>query len=94
MKNLLLILLCLPMIGFGQINEQSPLDALINIVLEGASNYFEHKNDLVYNNDLKFLQKSVDWNSSQLIKWKVIAPKDSFEIVLNLRTLNNRLTNK
>ena len=42
--------------------------------------------------NLKFIQKSVDWNSSHLIKWKVIAPKDSFEIVLNLRTLNNRLT--
>ena len=57
MKNLLLILLCLPMIGFGQINEQSPLDTLINIVLEGNSNYFENRNDLVYNNEFKIYTK-------------------------------------
>ena len=45
------------MIGFGQINEQSPIDALINVVLEGTSNYFEHRNDVVYNNEIKISTK-------------------------------------
>ena len=84
MKKLLLILFFLPMIGFGQINEQSPLDALINVVLEGTLNYFEHRNDVVHNSEFKMSTKkySVDWNSSQLIRWKIIAPKDSLEIML------------
>ena len=73
------------MIGFGQISEQSPIDALINVVLEGTSNYFEHRNDLVQNNEFKISTKKncVDWNSSQFMKWKVITPKDSLEIIRN-----------
>ena len=74
------------MIGFGQINEQSPIDALINVVLEGTSNYFEHRNDVVFNNEFKIDTKKncIDWNSSQLIKWEIFAPKDSLEIIHNL----------
>ena len=85
MKKLLLISLFFPMIGFGQINEQSPIDALINVVLEGTSNYFEHRNDVVHNNEFKIStkKKCIDWNSSQLMKWKIIAPKDSLQIIRN-----------
>ena len=45
------------MIGVGHINEQSPLDILINVVLEVTSNYFYHRNDVVYNNEFKISTK-------------------------------------
>ena len=88
MRNLFFTLLCIPLIGFGQINEQSPLDALINVVLEGTSNYFEHRNNVVHNNEFKISTKKncINWNSSQLMKWKIIAHKDSLEIICNLRS--------
>jgi len=96
MKKLLLISLFFPMIGFGQINEQSPIDALINVVLEGTSNYFEHRNDVVHNNEFKIStkKKCIDWNSSQLIKWKIIVPKDSLEVIYNLVDFKTMIKNK
>jgi hypothetical protein len=53
MKKPLIILLYLPMTGFGYTNKQSPLDALLNIVLEGALNYFEHRSDIIHNGEFK-----------------------------------------
>ena len=96
MRNLFFTLLCIPLIGFGQINEQSPLDALINVVLEGTSNYFEHRNDVVHNNEFKIStkKKCIDWNSSQLIKWKIIVPKDSLEVIYNLVDFKTMIKNK
>ncbi len=35
--------------------------------------------------NLKFLLKKIYWNSSQLMKWKIIDPKDSLEIIRDLR---------
>ena len=41
------------MLGFGQTNKQSPLDVLLNIMLEGALNCFEHRSDIIHNGEFK-----------------------------------------
>ena len=85
MKKLLLILLCLPMIVFGQdIKYFTITDLVINQVLENTSNYLEHKNDFNPNGKLEISIKnvSIDWNNIQLIKWQIIEAKDSLEIML------------
>ena len=91
MKKLLLILLCLPMIGFGQKNSDqlmTPTDvvtqnAAIGLICGaaalvggfnflGAADYTSYgKFKIPSNND------SINWNSTQFTKWKIILPKVS-----------------
>ena len=86
MKKLLLILLCLPMIGFGQKNSNqmgSSMDAAINTVLENSFEYLSKDNFSTPNGEFKISTKkdSIDWDNIQFIKWKVIQPKDSLQII-------------
>jgi len=86
MKKLLLILLCLPMIGFGQQNSNqmgNSIDAAINTVLEYTFEYINKENFYTPNSEFKISTKkdSIDWNNAQFIKWKVIQPKDSLKII-------------
>ena len=86
MKKLLLILLCLPIIGFGQQNSNqmgNSMDAAINTVLEYAFEYLSKDNFYTPNHEFKISTKkdSIDWNNTQFIKWKVIQPKDSLQII-------------
>ena len=86
MKKLLLILLCLPMIGFGQKNTNqmgNSMDAAINTVLEYTFEYLSKDNFYIPNGEFKISTKkdSIDWNNTQFIKWKVIQPKNSLQII-------------
>ena len=86
MKKLLLILLCLPMIGFGQQNSNqmgNSIDAAINTVLEYTFEYINKENFYTPNSEFKISTKkdSIDWNNAQFIKWKIIQPKDSLQII-------------
>ena len=86
MKKLLFILLFLPMIGFGQQNSNqmgNSIDAAINIVLEYTFEYLSKDNFATPNGEFKISTKkdSIDWNNTQFIKWKVIHPKDSLQII-------------
>ena len=85
-KLLLLILLFLPIIGFGQKNTNqmgNSMDAAINIVLEYTFEYLSKDNFATPNGEFKISTKkdSIDWNNTQFIKWKVIQPKDSLQII-------------
>jgi hypothetical protein len=86
MKKLLLILLCLPMIGFGQQNSNqmgNSTDAAINIVLENVFEYLSKDDFFTPNGEFNISTKkdSIDWDNTQFIKWKVIQPKDSLQII-------------
>ena len=91
MKKLLLILLCLPMIGFGQdIRHFTIKDLIINQVLENTINYIENKNKVTYTFkvDLPPMNNSINWNDLRLVikksnwynhKWQIIELKDTIE---------------
>ena len=86
MKKLLIILLCLPMIGFGQKNTNqmgNSMDAAINTVLEYTFEYLSKDNFYIPNGEFKISTKkdSIDWNNTQFIKWKVIQPNNSLQII-------------
>ena len=92
MKKLLFILLFLPMIGFGQKNSNqmgNSMDAAINIVLEYTFEYLSKDNFATPNGEFKISTKkdSIDWNNTQFIKWKVIQPKDSLQIIKTINYL-------
>ena len=85
-KLLLLILLFLPIIGFGQKNTNqmgNSMDAAINTVLEYTFEYLSKDNFYIPNGEFKISTKkdSIDWNNTQFIKWKVIQPKNSLQII-------------
>ena len=93
MKKLLLILLCLPMIGFGQkISNQlmTPTDvvtqnAAIGLIGGAAAlvGGFDFLSEDDYTSNGKFKissnKDSINWNSTQFTKWKIILPKDSLQ---------------
>lgn len=86
MKKILLIFITLPMIGFGQQNSNqmgSSMDAAINTVLEYNFKYLSKDNFYTPNVEFKISTKkdSIDWNNTQFIKWKIIQPKDSLQII-------------
>ena len=86
MKKLLLIFIALPMIGFGQQNSNqmgSSMDAAINTVLEYTFEYLSKDNFYTPNGEFKISTKkdSINWNNTQFIKWKIIQPKDSLQII-------------
>ena len=85
-KLLLLILLFLPIIGFGQKNTNqmgNSMDAAINTVLEYTFEYLSKDNFYIPNGEFKISTKkdSIDWNNTQFIKWKVIQPNNSLQII-------------
>ena len=95
MKKLLLILLCLPMIGFGQkISNQlmTPTDVVTQyaaIGIIGGAAALVGGFDLLSENDYppngKFKissnKDSINWNSPQFTKWKIIKTKDSTSLL-------------
>ncbi len=86
MKKLLLMLIALPMIGFGQQNSNqmgSSMDAAINTVLEYTFEYLSKDNFYTPNGEFKISTKkySIDWNNTKFIKWKIIQPKDSLQVI-------------
>ena len=86
MKELLLILLCVPIIGFGQKNSNqigNSMDAAINTVLEIAFECLSKDDFVTPNGGFKISTKkySINWDNTQFIKWRVIQPKDSLQII-------------
>ena len=89
MKKLLLILLCLPMISFGQdIRNFTIKDLIINQVLENTINYIENKNKVTFKVDVPPMNNSINWNDLRLVikksnwynhKWQIIELKDTIE---------------
>jgi len=88
MKKLLLILLCLPMIGFGQDNKEFTIkDLIINQVLENTINYIKNKNKVtctfkvdvppMNNNDFPPMNNNLGWNDLRLHKWQIIDPNNT-----------------
>ena len=80
------MLIALPMIGFRQQNSNqmgSSMDAAINTVLEYTFEYLSKDNFHTPNGEFKISTKkdSIDWNNTQFIKWKIIQPKDSLQII-------------
>ena len=59
------------------------MDAAINSALEITANYLQHKNDVEPSGNLEIKTKnnSIDWSDAQLIKWRIIEPKDSLKII-------------
>ena len=87
------MLLCFPMIGFSQkISNQliTPTDvvtqkAAIGLIcgvaaLVGGFDFFS-EDDYPPNRKFKFSSNkdSINWNSTQFTKWKIILPKDSLQ---------------
>ena len=80
------MLIALPMIGFGQQNSNqmgSSMDAAINTVLEYTFEYLSKDNFYTPNGEFKISTKkySIDWNNTKFIKWKIIQPKDSLQVI-------------
>tara|TARA_B100001250_G_scaffold379665_1_gene370513 strand:+ start:988 stop:1242 length:255 start_codon:yes stop_codon:yes gene_type:complete len=79
MKKLLLILLCLPFIGFGQdVRGFSKCDIIVNQVLENTVSFIKDINTpkkefRFYNNNAKH---TIDWNDVGLLKWQIIDKKE------------------
>ena len=74
------------MIGFGQQNSNkmgNSKDAAINTVVEIAFECLSKDVFFTPNGEFKISTKkdSIDWNNTQLIKWKVIQPKNSLQII-------------
>ena len=74
------------MIGFGQQNSNqmgNSKDAAINTVVEIAFECLSKDVFFTPNGEFKISTKkdSIDWNNTQFIKWKVIQPKDSLQII-------------
>jgi hypothetical protein len=82
MKKLLLILLCLPLIGFGQDNREFTIkDLIINQVLENTINYIKNKNKVTYTFkvDVPPMNNNLGGNDLRLHKWQIIEPKDTIK---------------
>ena len=78
MKKLLLILLCLPMIGFGQdLRSFSSSDLIINHLLKNTIPFIKDKNSpkpnfIFY---LTTQESSINWNEERLSKWQILDKK-------------------
>jgi len=84
MKKLLLILLCLPFIGFGQdLRGFSKYDIIINQVLENTVSFIKDRNKpktefRFYLNNQK---SSIDWNKERFSKWQIINKKNKLIVL-------------
>ena len=80
MKKLLLILLCLPFIGFGQdIRVFSKRDFIVNQVLENTVSFIRQRN--IPKTEFRFYlyneKYALDWNKKGLSKWQIIDKKEN-----------------
>ena len=74
MKKLLLILLCLPMIGFGQdLRTFTNCDLIINQLLENTISFIEDRNSpkLNFRFYLEKQESIINWNDKQFLKWQI-----------------------
>jgi len=83
MNKLLLILLCLPIIGFGQdVRVFSKCDIIVNQFLENTVSFIRQRS--ITKTEFRFYiyneKYALDWNKKGLSKWQIIDKK------------NNRLT--
>jgi len=75
MKKLLLILLCLPMIGFGQDSRSfNKCDLIINQVLENTASFIKDKKTIKPEFRFYLINKktSINWKEKKLSKWQII----------------------
>ena len=78
MKKLLLILLCLPFIGFGQdVRAFSSCDIIINQLLENTVSFIKYKD--APKKDFRFYlttqESSINWKEERLSKWQILDKK-------------------
>tara|TARA_B110000196_G_scaffold118005_1_gene102505 strand:+ start:523 stop:777 length:255 start_codon:yes stop_codon:yes gene_type:complete len=74
MKKLLLTLLCLPIIGFGQdVKNFTHCDIMINQLLEHTVSFIKHKNapKTKFRFYLTTQESSINWNKERLSKWEI-----------------------
>ena len=89
MKKIILILLCPPLLGFGQnLIVFTKRDLVINQILHNTAQYFNDKNTLKveFRFFLKNQKSNIDWNKEKFSKWKIksterINPKDKSLII-------------
>ena len=74
MKNLLFILLFLPLIGFGQdLKTVTSCDLIITQLLENTIDFIEYKNSSKPNFRfyLKNQESIINWNDKRFLKWQI-----------------------
>ena len=81
MKKLMLIFFFLPMICFGQDNSNPEInaeDAIVTAIIAYSFDFLT-EDDYAPNGKFKISSNkdSINWNSKQFTKWKIIQPKDS-----------------
>ena len=87
MKNLILILLTIPMISLGQeFNSFKSSDVVINHLLGTTIPYLKQKNKPkpIFNYHLNPQESIIDWNDEKFIKWG-IHNKDEIETISNIQ---------
>ena len=83
MKKFLLILLCLPFIGFGQdLRGFSKCDIIINQVLENTTSFIKDKKTPKpeFRFYLKNQRSSINWNQEKFSKWQIVYKKENQKI--------------
>ena len=89
MNKLILILLCLPLLGFGQdLIVFTKRDLVINQILHNTVQYFSDKNTpkVEFRFFLKNQRSNIDWSKEKFSKWKINSkvrrnPKDKSLII-------------
>jgi hypothetical protein len=89
MKKLILILLCFPLLSFGQdLIVFTKHDLVINQILHNTAQYFNDKNTpkVEFRFFLKNQKSNIDWNKEKFSKWKIKSterrnPKDKSLII-------------
>ena len=89
MKKIILILLCHPLLGFGQdLIVFTKRDLVINQILHNTAKYFSDKNTpkVEFRFLLKNQKSNIDWNKEKFSKWKINSkvrrnPKDKSMII-------------
>ena len=79
MKKLLLILLCLPMIGFVQdLKVFNKSDIIINQILENTVSFIMEKHTPKAEFKFNLIDKkpSINWNEEKFSKWQIIYKND------------------
>ena len=87
MKNLILILLTIPMISLGQeFNSFKSSDVVINHLLGTTIPYLKQKNKPkpIFNYHLNPQESIINWNDKKFIKWG-IHNKDEIETISNIQ---------
>ena len=87
MKNLILILLTIPMISLGQeFNSFKSSDVVVNHLLGKTIPYLKQKNKPkpIFNYHLNPQESIIDWNDEKFIKWG-IHNKDEIETISNIQ---------